>query len=119
MIVEQALRGVQNVRLGMAQLGQPIQHILEVRQIGFIGADVLCGVDRIELDAEAALAPSESGAVNIRQYHQLLVLLEVGKRLRRIGKGRPVGHGRAEPLVPGRAHRHIPFLCQATMHSGE
>ena len=103
MVVKHALGRVQYVALADAEGLQLRQHVVEISIRWLVGAYVLGGVDRVERDTELLVAGCEALIVDIRQDHQPVVLLQVGERLRRIGKGRPVAHRApiGEALVPG------------------
>lgn len=55
-IVEHALGGVQDLLLLHADLAQLLDHVVEIPVRRFIGADVLGGVERVELHQEPAVA---------------------------------------------------------------
>ncbi len=65
MVVVQALSGVQYVVLLDATLLEVLQHVLEVARVGLVGADVLGGVDGVELDAELRVAGGEARSIDV------------------------------------------------------
>src|SRR5581483_6554292 len=89
-VVKEALRRVQDVRFGDAALFELGQHVGEIPLGRLVRADVLGGVDRVELDLQAPVAVRETQIVDVRQDDQLVVALEVLEGLRRIRKSRPV-----------------------------
>src|SRR4051794_19257187 len=52
-VVEQALRRVQDLALAVAERGEPLQQVVEVALGRLVAPDVLRRADRVELDAEA------------------------------------------------------------------
>ncbi len=115
-VMEHAFGGVQDHVLPDPALGKPRQHVFEIAQARLVGADVLRRVDRVEVDAELPVAEAEILVVDVRQDHQLVVLLEIGQRARRVGKRRPVAHALAiaHAVVPAR--RDLPLLGEALVH---
>ena len=61
MVVEQALRDVQQLVLRDPGLGQARQQIVEIAQVGLVRADLLGGEDMVEFDAEPPLLPAKLG----------------------------------------------------------
>ena len=113
MVVKQALGGVEDLPLLDAVGGKRGDHAFEVPQRRLVRADILCGDDPVELDAEAPVAALEALAIDIGEDAELEVLLEVAERLGRIREGRPVGYGRAEARVLLRRARDAPLLRDA------
>ncbi len=74
-IVEQALRGVQDILPLDAEFRDVLQQIGEVAWVRLVGTDILGGVDRIERHAEPAVAGGETVAVDIGKNHQLVMRL--------------------------------------------
>ena len=65
------------------------------------------------------MAVRKAGIVDIGQDHQLEMLLEIGERVHRVGKGGPVLDRIpvAHRLVP--ADGYVPFLGEAAIDAGE
>lgn len=79
MVVMQALRRVQDIGLADTELGIEMREQEgEVARIRLVGADILGRIDRVEGDAELAVAGGEAGTVDIRQDDELEVALEIG-----------------------------------------
>ena len=64
-IVKQALGNMENVAFGVTEVAQPRQQIVEIAPVGFVGADVLCGIDGVEVNAEFAVAGCEALAIDV------------------------------------------------------
>jgi len=58
-VVEQTFSGVKDFLLPDTAGAQLVQHVLEVSRRRLIGADVLCGDDRVEFDVELRSADTE------------------------------------------------------------
>ena len=55
---------MENVAFGVTEVAQPRQQIVEIAPVGFVGADVLCGIDGVEVNAEFAVAGCEALAID-------------------------------------------------------
>ena len=56
---------MENVVFGVTEVAQPRQQIVEIAPVGFVGADVLCGIDGVEVNAEFAVAGCEALAIDV------------------------------------------------------
>ena len=92
MVVEQAFGGMKNFRLGDAKAFELGNHVVEISVARLVGANILCGIDRIERNLQAPVAGSEAGVIDVRQDDELVVFLEIGQRFDGIGKRRPIFH---------------------------
>ncbi|HZK89069.1 MAG TPA: hypothetical protein VFC56_02885 [Stellaceae bacterium] len=108
---------MQDVAGPVAAFGEPVEQIAEITRIGLVGADILGGVDRVEGHPEPLVAGGETGAIDVRQDHQPVEPLEVGKRSRRVRKRRPVADRAAEPLGFRCVRRAAPVFGEAAMHA--
>ena len=119
-VVEQALRGVQDPALHRPEVAlQTLQHVVEVPRVGLVGADVLGGVDRVELHFELLVAGREPGPVDVRQDDQPEAPLEVPERRRGVREGRPVRHRGAERPREGRVRVDAPVAGDRGVDRGE
>ena len=84
-----------------------------------VGADVLGGVDGVELDPELAVGGGDAVAVHVGQNDELVVPLEDAQRVGGVRERRPVRHGGAERLVEVRARLQLEGLGDASMHVRE
>ena len=99
-IVVQALRGVQDDGAFQAQVRfQMSQQVFEVGVRRLVRADVLGGVDGVELHAELAVRGGDALAVHVGQDDELVAPLEDAQRVGCVGERGPVRHGGAERLV--------------------
>src|SRR6202022_4682327 len=98
---------------------QPVDHVAEVSEVGLVRADVLGGIDCVELHAEPVSATSEANAVDIRQNDELVELLQVGERGGRVGKSRPIADRAAESAVIRRRRSNAPLLGKPAVDEGE
>ncbi len=89
MVVEEALGDVQQLLARDAHLVDFREQRLEVARVRLVGADVLGGQDRVELNSQPPVAAGEGLPVDVREDDQLVALLQPLQRLRRIGEGRP------------------------------
>ena len=71
-IVKQAFGGVQDVALCQAQIAHMLQHVDEIAIIGFVGADIFGGIDRVELGAQRGIAEAEAAIIDVGQDDELV-----------------------------------------------
>ncbi len=91
-VVEQALRGMQDLTLMDPERLELSEHVLEIAARGLVRAAVLGRVDRIEFDLKLFVACREALVVDVRQNDQLVMPLQILKSARGIGERRPVLH---------------------------
>ena len=118
-VVEQALRGVQDLTLMDPERLELGEHVLEIAARGLVRAAVLGRVDRIEFDLKLFVARREALVVDVRQNDQLVVPLQVLKGARGIGERRPFLHRAAIGYAVAPACRNAPFLRQAAINGRE
>ncbi len=95
------------------------EHVVEVARRRLVGADVLGGVDAVEGDAELFVAGREALVVDVGEDEEPVMLLEVAKRLGRIGEGRPVPDRAAIGHAFAPACGRAPFLREPPIHDRE
>ena len=78
------------------ELADVVEEVVEVRVGGLVRADVLGGVDRVELDFQSLVAACEPCPVDVGEDDQLVVPLEPAECLGGVGECGPVRHGFAE-----------------------
>ncbi len=66
---------MQDVGLVDAAPLQMLEHILEIPRVRLVGADFLGGVNGIEFDTELFVTCGKAFSIDVRQNHQLVVLL--------------------------------------------
>ena len=99
MIVIETLCGVQNLFRRHPQLADRGYQVTEVPGIGLVGTDVLRGADGVKGDAEPLVAAGEAVTIDVGEYDELVVTLQVLQCRRGIGKRRPRRHRLAEGNV--------------------
>jgi hypothetical protein len=104
-IVEQALRDMQQPTAIHAEAGERGVEGAEVFFGGLVGADVLGGDDGGEVAAQPLVAGGEAGPVDVGEDDQLVVLGQPGQRIGGVGERRPVRNRVAQPLRPRVAYR--------------
>ena len=90
-VVEEALRDVQQVLMFQAEFGERGVEGTEVVGGGLVRADVLGGDDGGEGSAQPPVTAGEAVAVHVGDDNELVVAGQPGKRRRGIGERRPVG----------------------------
>ncbi len=96
-----------------------LQGEVKIAQVGLVAADVLGRVNMIEFDAELPVRNSEGRPVDVRQYRESTVALELAQGRRRIVKGRPRADGSSERLRLRVGDRHAPQVAERTHRIGE
>ena len=71
MVVEQALRDMQQLALVDARRRCTVEQEFEIAKIGLVGTDFLRREDLIEFDPEPAVAAREAGAIDVGKDDQL------------------------------------------------
>ena len=95
--MEEALGRVQDALLrDPVVAGEVLEHVPEVARVGLVRADVLGGVDGVELDPEPRVARRESRPVHVREDHEAVVLLEIAQGGGGVGEGGPLSDRIAE-----------------------
>jgi hypothetical protein len=110
---------MQSVVRPMPGLGQTVEHIAEIVRIGLVGADLLGRVDCGEGDPEPGIAAGKTGAADIRQDDEPVTALEIGQRLRAIGKGGPLADRIAEGAPRRPIGRDLPLRGETEIDTGE
>ena len=90
--------------------GHPSEQELKVDQRRFVRADLLGGKDRVPRIAEAGGTAPVADTVAIGEGDQPVVLLQIGERFGRVGKGRPVPNRLAEADALGLIGFAAPIL---------
>src|SRR5690242_10376900 len=119
MVVEQALRDVKQLLLGRAAFGQPVEQILEVAGVRLVGTDLLGSEDVVEFYLERGVASGKAVSIDVGQYNQSEMLLEIGQCLGAVGKGRPIADRVTEGPCRLGVGGHVQLLGQKRIDFGE
>jgi hypothetical protein len=118
MVVEQALRDMEDLFLRRPLFAQAVHEIGEVLPVRLVGADILGRVDRIKSHAETFVRRLEAGPIDVGQDHQAEMLLQISQRLDGVRECRPVRDRPAERCIFGRISHDIPLDREMSMHFG-
>ena len=70
-VMEQALSRVEHVVLPEPMIGEMLDHVFEIALLRLVGADVLGGIDRIELDLQPLVAGGEDSLSTLERMISL------------------------------------------------
>ena len=101
MVVEQRLSDVDDLVAGHADVGQSVEHGVEVLKTRFVGAGVIGGDDHVELDTEPPIAARERCPVDVRHDDESVALLQSSQRQGGVGECGPRPNTRTELLTLG------------------
>ena len=118
--MKQALSGMKDVGFLESKICLQVrEEIFEIPEIRFVRTNIFCGVNGIEFHLELLVAACEALPIDIRQNDQLVVLFQILKRARRVGKGRPTGNRSTESCAFLLGDLDVPLPGDIGMDEGE
>src|ERR1700722_12546441 len=114
--MKEALSGVKDLALLDPERFDLGEHVVKISGRGLVGAAILRGVDRVEIDGQLLVAEGKAFVVDVRQNRELVVSLQILKRRNSISEDRPVPDRSAVGDAVAPACGDAPLLGQAAIN---